>query len=83
MERDDLGKFWRNVTSEDEPKSLINKDKFLNAQYVRTLCQESTPFFKLEPKLFEMVDAPTGSTEMLTAFEGHLRFYPRKRLQHC
>jgi hypothetical protein len=54
----------------------------LDAEYVRSFCQDSTPFVELEPRLFETVDGPTAKTELLTAFEGHLRFQPRRSLRH-
>lgn len=61
----------------------IDKSQRLNHLYVRTFCQRSTSFAILEPKLMETVDPATVDADMKSAFEGHLRFEPRRSLRHA
>ena len=60
----------------------VDRSLRLNPQYVRTFCQASTSFAKLEPKLMVTIDPATVNADLMAAFEGHVRFQPCRSLRH-
>ena len=60
----------------------LDRSQRLNPQYVRSFCQASTSFATLEPELMVTVDPATVSADLMAAFEGHVRFQPRRSLRH-
>ena len=60
----------------------IDRSQRLNPQYVRSFCEVSTSFATSEPELMMTVDPSTVDADLMAAFEGHVRFQPRRSLRH-